>query len=336
MTAGAAQILLKTAGLAPLGKTIVAGCGPLLWLLAWQYLNAGAKLDAILDTTPRENFLKAAPFALPFLLSPYLAKGLKLVREVRRRVPVVSGVVDLRAEGAGRVEAVTFRTVSGRSERRDVETLLLHQGVVPNVNLAMSVDVEHRWDDAQLCWTPVIDEAFGTSVPGIAVAGDGAGIGGATAAEERGRLAAIAAVRALLGPDRLATEEADARHALHRQTMGRKFLDVLYRPAKQFRQPEGETIVCRCEEVTARQIRETVPLGCTGPNQMKSFLRSGMGPCQGRLCGLTVTELIAEARGVPPQEVGYYRLRPPVKPITLAELAGLPKTDAAVKAVVRA
>ena len=60
-----------------------------------------------------------------------------------------------------------------------------------------------------------------------------------------------------------------------------------------------------------------------------------MGPCQGRLCGLTVTEMIAEARGVSPQEVGYYRLRPPVKPVTLAELAALPKTEAAMRAVVR-
>jgi bacterioferritin-associated ferredoxin len=93
--------------------------------------------------------------------------------------------------------------------------------------------------------------------------------------------------------------------------------------------------VCRCEEVTAGQIRETVALGVVGPNQMKSFLRCGMGPCQGRLCGLTVTEMIADARGVPPQEVGYYRLRPPVKPVTLAELAALPKTEAATRAVVR-
>ena len=38
---------------------------------------------------------------------------------------------------------------------------------------------------------------------------------------------------------------------------------------------------------------EAAALGCPGPNQMKSFLRCGMGPCQGRLCGLTVTELIA-------------------------------------------
>ena len=60
-------------------------------------------------------------------------------------------------------------------------------------------------------------------------------------------------------------------------------------------------------------------LGCEGPNQMKAFLRCGMGPCQGRLCGLTVTGLIADERRVSPAEVGYFRLRPPVKPITLAE-----------------
>jgi hypothetical protein len=62
---------------------------------------------------------------------------------------------------------------------------------------------------------------------------------------------------------------------------------------------------------------------------------SFMGPCQGRLCGLTVTELMAQARGRSPQEIGYYRLRAPVKPITLAELAAVPKTEADVKAVVR-
>jgi hypothetical protein len=68
---------------------------------------------------------------------------------------------------------------------------------------------------------------------------------------------------------------------------------------------------------------------------MKAFLRSGMGPCQGRMCGLTVAELIADVRGVSMQEVGYYRLRPPVKPITLGELASMPKTEASEKAVVR-
>ncbi|MNR41374.1 hypothetical protein D3C85_1597550 [compost metagenome] len=68
---------------------------------------------------------------------------------------------------------------------------------------------------------------------------------------------------------------------------------------------------------------------------MKAFLRCGMGPCQGRFCGLTVSEIIAEERGVPTQEVGYYRLRFPTKPLTLGELASLPQTDDSRQAVVR-
>jgi NADPH-dependent 2,4-dienoyl-CoA reductase/sulfur reductase-like enzyme len=335
MTAGAAQILLKTAGLTATGKTVLAGCGPLLWLLAAQYLEAGARLDAILDTTARESRSAALPYALPFLASPYLAKGLRLLRKVRRGVRVISNVTALRAEGNEKVERVVYRAGGGAEATLPVETLLLHQGVVPNVNLAMSAGVEHRWDETQLCWVPVVDAAGGTALDGIAIAGDGAGIAGAEAAAERGRLAGLAAARALGVTAARLPDEAPIRARLARFERGRRFLDLLYRPAPQFRHPEGDTIVCRCEEVTARQVVDTVALGCTGPNQMKSFLRCGMGPCQGRLCGLTVTELIAKARGVGPEAVGYYRLRPPVKPITLAELAGLPTDAAATKAVVR-
>lgn len=61
-----------------------------------------------------------------------------------------------------------------------------------------------------------------------------------------------------------------------------------------------------------------------------------MGPCQGRYCGLTVTELMAAERGVSPQEVGYCTgASPAIKRSTVAELAVLPQTDASVKAVVR-
>jgi NADPH-dependent 2,4-dienoyl-CoA reductase/sulfur reductase-like enzyme len=334
MTAGAAQILLKSSGLVPEGRVILAGCGPLLWLLASQYLRAGVDVSAILDTTPADNRLEARAHIRSFLLSPYFAKGLRLLAHVKRHVQVTAGVTSLRAIGNTKIEQVAYRSADGDEHTLPVDTLLLHQGVVPNVNLAMAAGIEHRWDDRQLCWNPVLDAFGGTSLEGIAIAGDGAGIAGAQAAEQRGVLAAIAAVRAL-APNGAVPDEAKARALLAKYTRGREFLDILYRPAKQFRIPSGDTVVCRCEEVTAQQIVDTVALGCPGPNQMKSFLRCGMGPCQGRLCGLTVTELMADARGVGAQDIGYYRLRPPVKPITVAELAALPQTDIAVKAVVR-
>ncbi len=334
MTAGAGQILLKSSGLVPEGPTVLAGCGPLLWLLAWQYLQAGRKIDALLDTTPVENRALALPHVFSFLVSPYLFKGLALMRAVKREVRVIGGVTALRAIGTDRVESIAWRRHDGAEESIPVQTLLLHQGVVPNVNLAMSVGIEHRWDDGQLCFSPVLDADGGTSIPGIAIAGDGAGIAGAQAAAWRGMLAALSAIRELAPHAKQAPVEI-ARRALARFCRGRRFLDLYYRPAKAFRIPSGDTIVCRCEEITAKQVADTVALGCPGPNQMKSFLRCGMGPCQGRFCGLTVTELIAQERGVAPQEVGHYRLRPPVKPITVGELATLPTTPAAEKAVVR-
>ena len=334
MTAGAGQILLKSSGLVPEGRTVIAGCGPLLWLIAWQYLNAGARIDAILQTAGADR-TAAWRHAPAFATSPYLLKGLRMMLAVRRRVRVVANVTELRAEGRDRVEAVAYRTARGAEQHLGVDNLFLHQGVVPNVNLAMAAGVEHRWDDAQLCFAPVVDSDGGGAIPGIAIAGDGAGIAGAEAAQARGELAGFAAVPALRPDAPARTETGTLRARLARFTRGRAFLDAYYQPAAQFRRPARDTLVCRCEEVTAGQIVDTVALGCTGPNQMKAFLRCGMGPCQGRLCGLTVTELIAQARGVAPQEVGYYRLRPPVKPITLGELASLPKNEAALRSVAR-
>lgn len=328
MTAGGAQTALKAQGLVPDGRTVIAGCGPLLWLLAAQFLRAGAKIEAILDTTPRRNRLRAAAHLPDFLLSPYWGKGLKLLREVRAKVPVIR-VDSLEALGDGKLKEVAF---DGR--RMPADLLLLHQGVVPNVNLANAAGVAHRWNERQLCFEPVLDPDFQSSVPGISVAGDGAGIAGGTAAAERGRIAAIAAVRALK-PDATVPDAQTIRQRLQREEMGRAFLDWLYRPADRFRQPTGDTLVCRCEEVSAKQVRDMARIGCEGPNQMKAFLRTGMGPCQGRLCGLTVSELIAVERKMTPEQVGYYRLRPPVKPITLAELASLPIGEPERKAVER-
>ncbi len=317
MSAGGAQTLLKAQGLLPDGRTVMAGGGPLLWLLAAQILRAGGGIEAILDTMPRVNWLKALPHLPDFLLSPYAAKGVKLLREVRARVPVIR-IDEFEAVGDDRLREVSF---NGR--RLPADLLLLHQGVVPNVNLAMAAGVAHDWNARQLCFQPVLDEDFNSSVPGIFVAGDGAGIAGGAAAVERGRLAAFAAIRALR-PEAKVPDLQVIRQKLQREEMGRPFLDWLNRPADSLRRPNGETIVCRCEEVTAGQVRAVADLGCEGPNQLKAFLRCGMGPCQGRLCGLTVSELIADQRGTTPAEVGYYRLRPPIKPITVAEFASLP------------
>jgi len=333
MTAGAAQTLIKSAGLVPAGDLVIAGQGPLVWLLAAQILRLGGRIECILDTTPKGNLLAALPKAFSFATSPYLLKGLKMLIEVKRRVRIIKQVTALEALGEGQLSSLRYMA-GGKSETLKADILLLHHGVVPNVNLAMAAGIKHEWDDVQLCWRPVLDEDGQSSVPGIYIAGDGAGIGGALAALERGRIAALAAVKAQ-GIAVSRHLEIHARKALAQAERGREFLDLLYRPADRFRIPEGDTIVCRCEEIRARDVVKAVETGATGPNQAKAYLRAGMGPCQGRLCGLTVTELMAKARGTPPETIGYYRLRAPIKPIALNELADLPADEAAFEAVVR-
>jgi NADPH-dependent 2,4-dienoyl-CoA reductase/sulfur reductase-like enzyme len=336
MMAGAAQILLKSSGLMPRGPVVLAGSGPLLYLLAAQLVRTGAGIERLLDTTPRGRWRAAAGHAFAFVVSPYFAKGLGLLREARRAAGIVEHVESLEALGDRRLSSVRY-TAKGHSEEIVADLLLLHQGVVPNINLANAIGCAQRWDNAQLAFIPVVDEWGASSVDGVGIAGDGAGIAGARAAEARGRLAGLYAAYALgrLDPAERDRRARASRSELARHARGRAFIDTLYRPAEALRLPQGDTVVCRCEEVTAQQILDTVKLGCIGPNQMKSFLRCGMGPCQGRFCGLTVTELIAQARGVSPAEVGYYRLRFPVKPVALGEIAALPQTEASVRAVAR-
>jgi len=331
MTAGAAQTLLKASALRPDVPTVIAGSGPLIYLVAWQLVRAGAPLSAMLLTTPRSQYLSATRHAAGALMAgAELWKGLRWAREVRRSgVRIVGGVRAVAASGKDHLERVSY-TAGGRQHAVDAGLLLLHEGVIPNVQLAMAAGCRHRWDQRQRCWRPEIDRWGNTSVPGLAIAGDGAGISGAKAAVPFGRLAALEAAHVLNG---LSADERDMRATSERAAAARAlrprpFLDALFRPAIAMVVPDGpETVVCRCEEVTAAELRAVVAMGCTGPNQAKAFTRCGMGPCQGRMCGTTISELIAAERRVPVADVGHYRVRPPVKPVTVGEMAGLEGTQ---------
>jgi NADPH-dependent 2,4-dienoyl-CoA reductase/sulfur reductase-like enzyme len=332
MTVGAAQTALKAQGLVPEGRVVMAGTGPLLWLYAAQAAAAGAPPALILDTTPRANWRAALPHLPGFLASPYPAKGLALLARARRAAPVVSGVGALAIAREGAALAVTWP--GGRAE---ADLVLLHQGVVPQTSLAQAAGCALAWDAAQACFVPVTDDWGESSVAGIAITGDSAGIAGAECAAAAGHLAGLAALHALGVLDAAARDAAAAPHRAERVrwARGRAFLDALYLPAPSFRTVEGDTIACRCEEVTGAALIAAAKAGATGPNQAKAFLRCGMGPCQGRLCGLTLTETIAAARGTTPEAVGPLRARSPVKPVTLAEIAALDSTEDELAAVER-
>ncbi len=321
MSVGAAQIALKTAGLVPEGCVWIAGQGPLMWLYAAQALRQGGRIAGIIDLAPPDAEMRALRHPLGLLRGmDYLARGLAWKAAVKRAGVPVFAATDVAAEGEGRLDAVMF---DGRHEAADL--LLLHDGVVPNTQVTRAIiGCRHLWDQGQACWKPVLDAWGQTSIPGVLVAGDSGGIGGATAAALSGTLAALEAARQM---GRLSAEQRDAlatpaRLSRARHLAVRPLLDALF-PPRPMGAVADATILCRCEEVTAGRVREAVALGCLGANQLKAFTRAGMGACQGRVCGPAVQGAIAAARGVSGAEVEPFRTRFPTKPLTLGELAAL-------------
>jgi NADPH-dependent 2,4-dienoyl-CoA reductase/sulfur reductase-like enzyme len=325
MTAGAAQILLKQSGMI-FDDAVLVGSGPLLYLIAVQMCRAGRPPKALVETQ-RPSDLAAAMRHLPGALRGwrYLAKGLGLIAELRRaRVKRYTGATGLAVVGEAHAEALTFK-IGARTVELESRSILLHHGVVPNVQISRALKIPHRWDRAQHAFVPEIDEWGQTALPTIYIAGDGGGIGGAEAAAVSGALSALSIACDL---ERVSSQERDARaeHYLRKrrsELAARPFIDRAYPPHPEALAPSDSTVICRCEEVTAGEVRRYAELGCIGPNQTKAFGRVGMGPCQGRYCGLTVTELLAAATGRDHEAVGYYKLRSPYKPVTLGEVSAL-------------
>ena len=325
MSCGGAQILLKTSGVVPTGRTVLAGTGPLLFMLAWQLLKMGVQIDGILETTSHRNYAKTLVRSFGAMRNPkYLRLGFSILGDLRgANIPIVGDVTELQAHGDARVAEVSYRH-NKQTARELVSNLFIHQGIVPNLNLWLSLRADYTWNAIQRSFQPRRDAWGALSVPASFAIGDCARLDGADSAAIEGRLAGLAIAAKL---ERLSESERDrlARpqwRALSHERRARAFLDRLYQPARAMLAPrDSATVICRCENVRVGELRDAIKLGCSGPNQLKAFTRCGMGPCQGRLCGHAVVETIADACGVTPERVGYYRVRPPIKPITIGEIA---------------
>ena len=162
----------------------------------------------------------------------------------------------------------------------------------------------------------------GRAQPGsLYLAGDGAGVAGADAAELRGRLAAYATL-ADRGIAIDGAQQARLRARLRRVMRFRNALErALPVPHHLARALPDETIVCRCEVITAGDIRQGRALAPAEMNRAKAFTRVGMGRCQGRVCGPAAAQILAAARGCDVAEVGRLRGQAPVKPLTIRAAA---------------
>ncbi|ABK10370.1 MULTISPECIES: NAD(P)/FAD-dependent oxidoreductase [Burkholderia] len=331
-TLGGAQVALKAQGCAIGRRIVFAGTGPLLYLVAYQYAKAGAHVAAVLDTSPLRRQAGAAPALLR--MPSIFAKGLYYHGWLRAHgVAIETGVTLERVLGDQHVTGLAWRAAGDSAQPApprvlDCDALGLGFGLRSETQLADLAGCRFGFDPLNRAWLPERDAAGRTSVRGLYVAGDGAGIAGADAAEASGRRAALAllddagiASRSPSGqPDAAALERTLARIGAFRAGLEAAFAP----PVEQAARCPDDTIVCRCEEIDAGTLRRCVREGAaTELNRLKALTRVGMGRCQGRMCGDAAALVLAAETGQPLADVGRLRAQPPVKPFPIsAALAG--------------
>ncbi|MEX5560889.1 FAD/NAD(P)-binding oxidoreductase [Pseudomonas rhodesiae] len=306
---GAAQIALKYQSCAIGERVALCGSGPLLYLVAYQYAKAGATVVAVLDSAP----FSAQCRALPALLGQpaTLAKGLYYRAWLTAHgVPVHQGATLAQIDGEQRVSGIRWGT-----HTLACDAVAFAHALRSETQLADLLGCAFAWNPLNRAWLPTRDSAGRSSVESVYLAGDGAGIMGADAAQMAGERAALA----LLEDAGIAIDQqrpAVLERQLARIQRFRQGLESAFPfPEHWAAQAPDRLMVCRCEEVSAGDIRAVVDEGHWEINRVKAHCRVGMGRCQGRMCGLAAAEIVAERSGRNVEDVGRLRGQAPIKPL---------------------
>ena len=330
LAAGGAQVLVKGQRVLPGEKILLAGTGPLLLALAYQIIRAGGHVMAILEAGRMQGWRDLGLGLLG--QRTLLLDAMRYLWTIRKAgVPLLRKHMILEARGNGQVEEAliaevdeNWRPKPGKERVFSADTVCLGYGFIPSTELTRLAGCSHRYEPLLGGWISERDLLMETSIRGVYAVGDSAGIAGSLAAVEQGRIAGISAARSLgyLSPHEAGRRIGPPRKRLNRLRRLRRALDRISMPRPGlYELAMDDTIVCRCEEITLREIKEAVAEGPTEMSEIKRITRMGMGLCQGRICGPASQEIIARLTGLPPSSIGHLNPRPPVKPVPLSAFA---------------
>ena len=315
MGAGGAQALLKGSLVAPGVRVALGGTGPLLLVVADGLLRSGVEVVAVAESGHPTKY-GLHPTSWSGLTSRTREAAGYLGTLAKHRVPYLAGWSGRAAHGTDRVESVTLGTRRGRTRSYDVDALLVSHGFTPQLELLLGLEPETRVDtDGSL--VVVVDAQQRTSVAGVLATGEVTGVGGASLAILEGYVAGRALTDRTVDPAVLKRLDVHRRFA--------RSMHAVHAPRGEWTHdlPDGE-IVCRCEEVTAGEVRAACrELGVDDVRGAKLMTRAGMGLCQGRMCGRAVSDLVAATTGREPDPDEAVRSggRLPATPVPLSVLA---------------
>ena len=328
MTTGAAQTLWRSYRRLAGRRILIAGNGPLNFQVATELAAGGAEIAAVIELAEMPVARSAVAFAAMMLASPRLVReGLGYRQQLRAAgVPVLYGSAVLRVEPAETGLTVHVAPLRAKYSVRtfSVDTVCLGYGFHPSNEILRALGCEHGYDAARDQLVTRLASDGKTSVPSVFALGDCTGLGGARMALAQGTLAGLAAASELGHgiSGELAAERDRARRDLANH---RGFQAALWRlfsaPRLNLDLATAETVVCRCEEISAGEIEAAISEGCPSIGELKRTTRAGMGACQGRYCGPLLSRLMADRLGRPPEEDLRFAPRVPLKPVTVTDIA---------------
>lgn len=314
---GGAQVSLKHQACAIGKRPVFVGSGPLLYLIAWQYTKAGAPPAAVIDFSRFSDKLRALPHlaANPTALAKgiYFSFWLKL-----KGIPVYEGASATSIEADDHGFRVHFRNGQHANSVAG-DAVAIGYGLKPETQLADLFNCPMEYDDNSGYWIASTDSDGRSGTPDVYIAGDCAGIRGADAAEVSGELAALA----LLKDAGLAVDlkrMGRIRRMLTRFERFRRGLERAFPyPWQAVADLPDETVICRCEVIRAGTLRQAAAhWGVSEMNRLKAVTRCGMGRCQGRLCGIPASQILAAVTGQEVARTGRLRGQAPIKPFPRA------------------
>ncbi|HET9171997.1 MAG TPA: FAD-dependent oxidoreductase [Actinospica sp.] len=279
LTAGGAQAMLKAGLVLPGRRVVVAGSGPLLLPVAGGLAAAGAEVVGLYDASDPRAFGRHLG-ALSRNAGKLVEGAGYAVQLARHGVRVRFRCSIVAAHGRDQLEAVTIAGADGHKHRIACDALAVSHGMLPHTEIAQTLGARLTPQG-----TVAVDTEQRTDLPHLWAAGETTGIGGAALSQIEGEIAGRSAAARLRGeqPDGLAGAQHERqRLAAFADVIGTAYTD----PAGWVERVEDDTVLCRCEEVTAASVREAVSeLGATDLRTIKLLTRAGMGWCQGRICG---------------------------------------------------
>ncbi len=329
-TAGGAQRLVKNQRVLPGKKILLAGTGPLQLALANQISKAHGQVAAIAEAGDVENWAKL----IRAMVGQWELVGdacRYLFNVQKSRIPLLRRHIIVEARGDGRVEEAIlakvdrqWRPIPGTENTFKVDTICSGYGFIPSAEMTLLAGCTHTYDPQLGGWIPIRTPEMRTSRIDIYAAGDCTGVAGSKVAMAEGRIAGAFAAAAL---GCFSEAEADRRTRECRQNLVslnrlRAVLDGISVPRPGlYELADSKTILCRCMEITLKDLKAFMREYSGDINEVKRMTSIGMGPCQGRICGQIIQEIVAREKGLPSDAIRFLSPRPPIKNITLAALA---------------